>query len=192
VALCAFAGLRLGETAALKAGDLDAVAKTLKVARQVQRERGSGVDVTPQLRLRADCLPVGRTTCRTNSSHCSLCTWTRTQGGSLDGWFLLGENGNPPHQNSLGYWWRKTREAIGYPTPRLHDLRHLYASGLIAAGCDVVTAPCSLGHSSATITLNTYAHLWPSAQDRTRAASSRLFVDVTRVSDESLTNDQAA
>jgi hypothetical protein len=28
--------------------------------------------------------------------------------------------------------------------------------------------------------------------DRTRAASSRLFVDVTRVSDESLTNDQAA
>jgi hypothetical protein len=81
VALCAFAGLRLGETAALKAGDLDAVAKTLKVARQVQRERGSGVDVTPQLRLRADCLPVGRTTCRTNSSHCSLCTWTRTQRG---------------------------------------------------------------------------------------------------------------
>jgi integrase len=135
----------------------------------------------------SDELPVGRTRL---TAHCA--PGRAHKGGSLDGWFLLGENGNPPHQNSLGYWWRKTREAIGYPTPRLHDLRHLYASGLIAAGCDVVTAPCSLGHSSATITLNTYAHLWPSAQDRTRAASSRLFVDVTRVSDESLTNDQAA
>ena len=61
------------------------------------------------------------------------------------------------------------------PRPiRLHDLRHFYASGLIADGCDVVTVQRSLGHATATTTLNTYSHLWPTAEDRTRAAASRL------------------
>ena len=59
----------------------------------------------------------------------------------------------------------------------LHDLRHFYASGLIAAGCDVVTVQRALGHAKATTTLNTYAHLWPSAEDRTRQAAGDLFAE---------------
>ncbi|MCG8916794.1 tyrosine-type recombinase/integrase [Actinokineospora sp. PR83] len=54
----------------------------------------------------------------------------------------------------------------------LHDLRHFFASGLIAAGCDVMTVQRALGHSSATVTLKVYAHLWPDAADRTRSASA--------------------
>ena len=57
---------------------------------------------------------------------------------------------------------------------RLHDLRHFYASGLIRAGCDVVTVQRALG-DSASVTLNTYAHLWCAANDRTRKAASNLF-----------------
>jgi integrase len=57
----------------------------------------------------------------------------------------------------------------------LHDLRHYYASGLIAAGCDVVTVQHALGHSSPTITLNIYSHLWPKAEDRTRNAAESLM-----------------
>ena len=34
---------------------------------------------------------------------------------------------------------------------RLHDLRHFTASGLIAAGCDVVQVQRALGHASATV-----------------------------------------
>ncbi|SDE18326.1 tyrosine-type recombinase/integrase [Rhodococcus tukisamuensis] len=58
---------------------------------------------------------------------------------------------------------------------KLHDLRHFYASGLIAAGCDVVTVQRALGHSSPTVTLNTYSHLQPDADDRTRRAGDELF-----------------
>lgn len=58
---------------------------------------------------------------------------------------------------------------------RLHDLRHFYASGLIAAGCDVVTVQRALGHAKATTTLATYSHLWPDAADRTRAAAAELY-----------------
>jgi integrase len=58
---------------------------------------------------------------------------------------------------------------------KLHDLRHFYASGLIAAGCDVVTVQRSLGHAKATTTLNTCAHLWPTAEDRTRKAAESIM-----------------
>jgi integrase len=59
---------------------------------------------------------------------------------------------------------------IWWPRVPTHDLRHFYASGLIADGCDVVTVQRSLGHSKAPTTLNRYAHLWPTAEDRTRKA----------------------
>ena len=70
--------------------------------------------------------------------------------------------------------WRTARDAAGIGH-RLHDLRHFYASGLIRAGCDVVTVQRALGHSSAAITLTTYSHLWPDANDRTRRAAGELL-----------------
>jgi hypothetical protein len=55
---------------------------------------------------------------------------------------------------------------------KLHDLRHFYASELIAFGCDVATVQRAVRH--ATTTLNTYSHLWPTAADRTRRAADQL------------------
>lgn len=60
----------------------------------------------------------------------------------------------------------------------LHDLRHFYASALIAAGCDVVTVQRALGHQSAQIALGVYAHLWSTAEDRTRSAAADLMQEV--------------
>jgi integrase len=60
------------------------------------------------------------------------------EGRNPDRWMFPGNGGDPLHQNSAGYLWRKTRDKAGV-SYRLHDLRHFYASGLIAAGCDVVT-----------------------------------------------------
>ena len=74
-----------------------------------------------------------------------------------------------------------------HPTIRLHDLRHFFASGLIAAGCDVVTVQRALGHSSATVTLSTYAHRWPTAADR--AAADSMLTAVFGTTDESVTNE---
>jgi integrase len=39
----------------------------------------------------------------------------------------------------------------------------------------VVTVQRALGHSSATVTLGVYSHLWPTAEDRTRAAAGDLM-----------------
>jgi integrase len=92
-----------------------------------------------------------------------------------EGWmFGIGELLN---RNSAGHLWRETRRAVGMDSFTLHDLRHFYASGLIAEGCDVVTVQHALGHSQPTITLNTYSHLWPKAEDKTRAAAASLWRD---------------
>ncbi|HTW15147.1 MAG TPA: tyrosine-type recombinase/integrase [Nocardioides sp.] len=49
-----------------------------------------------------------------------------------------------------------------------HDLRHFYASALIAGGASVKQVQERLGHATPVITLTTYAHLWPGEDDRTR------------------------
>jgi integrase len=50
-------------------------------------------------------------------------------------WLFVGPvSGLPPAQNTVGGWWRKTVKAAGIEGVKLHDLRHFYASGLIAAG----------------------------------------------------------
>jgi hypothetical protein len=82
-------------------------------------------------------------------------------------WLFTGKAGKPPHQNTVGYRWRTTIAAADLSGVKPQDLRHFYASGLIASGCDVVTVQRALGHASATTTLNTYSHLWPTAEDRT-------------------------
>jgi site-specific recombinase XerD len=51
-----------------------------------------------------------------------------------------------------------------------HQLRHHYASVLLAAGVDVRTLTEALGHSDPGFTLRVYAHMMPDAADRVRAA----------------------
>jgi integrase len=173
VALCAFAGLRLGEAAALQVRDIDFLRRTLTVARQVQRGGRGRVEIRPpkygseRAVYLADALL--EILAAHIAEHCS---------GSDPGRYLFGFGGDvPPHQNTVGFWWRRARTAAGCPAVKLHDLRHFYASGLIAAGCDVVTVQRALGHASATVTLSTYAHLWPTAEDRTRAAAAAMLAD---------------
>jgi integrase len=52
----------------------------------------------------------------------------------------------------------------------MHDLRHYYASLLIRHGESVKTVQRRLGHATTAETLETYAHLWPDSDDRTRDA----------------------
>ena len=52
----------------------------------------------------------------------------------------------------------------------MHDLRHFFASLLIRHGESVKTVQARLGHATAAETLDTYAHLWPDSEDRTREA----------------------
>lgn len=69
---------------------------------------------------------------------------------------------------------RKAADPLGVEGG-FHELRHFYASALIAHGESVKVVQDRLGHSSATMTLDVYGHLWPNAEDSTRAAIEAAF-----------------
>jgi integrase len=84
---------------------------------------------------------------------------------------------NGPGTDQCGPWIieraiRDVRESIdGLPEGfSFHDLRHYLASLLIASGADVKTVQARMRHASARTTLDTYSHLWPDADESTRAA----------------------
>lgn len=165
-ALAAFAGLRLGEVLGVQPGDIDFLARQIHVRRQVQRLPSAGVEVRlPKYRSeRTVNVPDGLTML--------LARHIETQ--PHRGWLFSIDNA--PHPNTAEHQWRRAKEAAGITrTLRLHDLRHFYASGLIAAGCDVVTVQRALGHARASVTLDTYSHLWPGADDRIRDASGAMW-----------------
>ncbi len=169
VALAAFAGLRLGEAAAVQTGDIDFLRRELHVRRQVQRS-SAGVEITPPKFGSERVVPLPDAVLEILARHIEL--------GHRGPWLFAGHRDVPPHQNDVGYVWRKTVAAAGLSGIKLHNLRHFFASGLIASGLDVVAVQRALGHAKASTTLSVYSHLWPTAEDRTRTASAAVVDQV--------------
>lgn len=174
VAVAAFAGLRLGEAAALQVGDIDFSARQLRVHRQVQRADLGKVEIRPPKYRSERTVYLADALLEILAEHVER----HSPGPALTRWLFRGSGDEPPHQNTVGHRWRTACRAAGVTGVTLHDMRHFYASGLIASGCDVVTVQRALGHAKATTTLNTYAHLWPTAEDRTRKAAGDLLATV--------------
>lgn len=170
VGLCAFAGLRLGEAAGVRLADIDFLRRTLKVERQAHKQPGQELEIRPPKygSERVVHLPDGLL--RILGEHVE-------QIGVYgdDGWLFFGTAGLPALPRRHSYQWDRTCAAAGIEGVTIHDLRHFFASGLIASGCDVVTVQRALGHKTPSVTLNTYSHLWPSADDRTRAGAQSLM-----------------
>ncbi len=184
IGLCAFGGLRLGEAAALKVSDIDFIRREIRVDRQVQRLKGKQIEIRPPKYGSHRTVYAPEGLIQLLSEHVRV----QVPGNDPDRWMFPGEGEHPLHQNSVGYLWRKAKAAAGVEY-RLHDLRHFYASGLIADGCDVVTVQRAMGHKSATVTLNTYSHRWPKAEDRTRNAAAGMFADAMSTTADRLRTD---
>jgi integrase len=172
VAVCAFGGLRLGEAGGLRVSDINFMRREVKIERQVQLVNGGGVDISPPKYGSERNVYIPEDLVQILSEHVRL----HVPGDDPDRWMFVGRGGVPLHQNSAWYLWNRTRNKAGVSF-KLHDLRHFYASGLIAAGCDVVTVQRAMGHATASFTLNTYSHLWPKAEDRTRKAAAQMLTE---------------
>lgn len=82
------------------------------------------------------------------------------------------------------------RVGLTPPSLRVHDLRHTSASLAIAAGADVKKLQNQLGHSSATLTLDLYGHLYPDELDAFTEALDGLRV--RRTADKWRTDPESA
>ena len=177
IAVCAFAGLRRGEASALRVSDVNFLRKELHIEQQVQWTEDGRMEIRPPKygSERTVYIPDGLVTIL--SEYVRL----HRPGDDPDRYLFPGSRdpSQPAHAATVARSWRLARTAAGL-SYRLHDCRHFFASGLIHEGCDVVTVQRALGHSSPSVTLDTYSHLWPNANDRTRNAASALLEESLR------------
>ena len=156
VRFLAYTGLRVNEALALKASDVDLAHGRVRVSRTWTGDGKGGqtLDVPKNGKPRWAAMP-GFLTSQLR---------TLIDGQSDDTWVFRAARGG-------SIWLPNWRSRVWNPAVRnagmedegivIHSLRHTYASIAIAAGADVKTLQQQLGHSSATITLDTYAALWP-------------------------------
>ncbi len=96
------------------------------------------------------------------------------------------EDGNPLAPELVTKTFGKLVKSAGIRPIRVHDLRHGRASLLLAAGVDLAVVSKMLGHSSITITADTYAHLLEGVGRQAAEAADALIPRMTR--DQSVTN----
>ncbi|GAA1733073.1 site-specific integrase [Microbacterium paludicola] len=174
IEVCVFAGLRLGEAAGLQLEDVNFLGRTIYVRRQVQGATHKTAELVPPKYGSERAIYVPADLMATLSRHVAAEGVT-----APDEQIFVTPLGRLWHRNNAGDEWRRIRAAVGLPSDvTLHTLRHTYASNLIASGCDVVTVQRAMGHAQPSITLNTYSHLWPSAEDKTRAATASFIAAV--------------
>ena len=84
------------------------------------------------------------------------------------------KNGKPiDADNLMNRRYRKILKLAGVKQIRFHDLRHTYASLLIAK--DLKYIQKQMGHSSFEVTMNTYAHLMPEVYEKSKLAIDGLI-----------------
>ena len=166
VLLAAATGLRQGEAFGLTLDEINWLRRVVEVRHQMSQAGNSPPRLAPP---------------KTSASHRTvplpqivleaLAEHIRKYPPAADGLIFTTATGDPIRRTRFGESvWRPARMKVGLPTTGFHDLRHTYASLLIQHGESVKVVQARLGHASASETLDTYAHLWPDSEDRTRAA----------------------
>ena len=156
VYVLAYGGLRWGEMAALRRGRVDVLRRRLEIKEAIAEISGRLAFGSPKTdHTRTVHLPAlvaemlgQHFECLENDPRALV--FTAAQGGPLR------------YSNFRNAIWDSARTRAGEDLAEItpHDLRHTCASLMRATGADVKAIQQQLGHRSATITLNTYTHLF--------------------------------
>ena len=172
VYVLAYGGLRWGEAAALRRGRCQLLRHQLEVRESAAEVNGTlHYGETKTYRARMVVLPAFLT--ELLAQHLE-----RFGGEGPDGLVFTGPGGGPLRNgNFTRRVWRPAVKAAGLPGGlRIHDLRHTCASLLISQVASVKAVQAQLGHSTATLTLDRYGHLFPDEMDRLAEALEAVHV----------------
>ncbi len=164
VTLLAGSGLRIGEALGLEVRHVDFLRRTVRVE---QQRLPNGQIGSPKTSSSVRTVPLAGYVTDALAAHLAAFP-------TDDGLFLM-PTGRPLVYHAWAKHWQRAREVAGLPDVVTHDLRHFFASALIAGGASVKAVQLALGHESAAVTLGIYSHLWPGDDDRTRAIIDATF-----------------
>lgn len=161
-------GLRVGELLALRVPDVDFLRRTVRVEHQLTdltRER-----VEPKTSSSRRTVPLPEFVAVELARHIER--WPPLGDGSL---FYGTHDRRPLLRSSYTQRFKRAARRLAaakgstFPaSTSTHDLRHHYASVLLAGGESVIAVAERLGHDDASMVLRVYGHLMPGSEDRTR------------------------
>jgi integrase len=157
-------GLRIGELLALRTEDVDQAAGVVRVEYQIAPGQRSRTE--PKTPTSRRTIPLPGVVADALREH--MVAFPPLPDGTLFG-TRFGQPYSHAHYGAQIF--KRAVERAGLParvTP--HDLRHHYASVLLAAGESVIAVAERLGHENASLVLSTYGHLVANSEDRTRRA----------------------
>lgn len=156
-------GLRQGECCGLTVDRVDWLRRQVRVDRQMLTPASGPPSFAPPKSGSYRTIPASDVVLEALTEH------VRHVGAGPVG-LLFHREGKPIPRNNFTRLVKRAVERAGLVDVTYHDLRHHFASTLIAAGCSIKAVQEALGHQSATITLDTYSHLFPADHDRIRSA----------------------
>lgn len=165
-------GARRGEVCGLRWSDLDRSTRTLSLTRSIASVAGGTVVKDTKTHASRRVALDDATVTVLDAQRRRLEERAAACGVELDpdGYVFTesADGADPLHPDTITGRFTRARKQAGLEGVRLHDLRHLHATQLLAAGVPVRTVSGRLGHANAATTLNVYAHFLE-ASDRQAA-----------------------
>ena len=160
VTLDLYTGLRIGEICGLMWDDVDFERKLLHVRRTVQRIKNTNEDSCKKTKTITTCLDL-----KSDTSHriiplpeLLLSILAKYRKKSSSNSYVLSNYGRLIEPRCIQYRFKKLLIKASINDANFHILRHTFATRALEKGFDLKTLSEILGHSSAAITLKTYAH----------------------------------
>lgn len=168
--LGAVLGLRWGEVAGLRVGNVDLLRKTVTVAEQVTRGAGGAGGIGPPKSAAARRkISIPTELADELSAHMKSLELT---GADPEELLFPNNEGRPlDYSNWRRRTWQPAVKAVGLDGLNFHDLRRTNATAMVVEGVDVKTAQARLGHSDPRLTLAIYAQ---ATTEGDRAAARKL------------------
>lgn len=162
-------GLRPSEAIALKWQDVDLANAQLRVQRTVKRVKGKW------------CFEPTKTKRSNRSIDLPSGTVALLANLPMDDELVFHRNGEPIHiRKIIENHFKPTLKRAGLPqTIRFYDLRHTHATLLLRADEHPKKVAERLGHSTITLTMDTYSHVTPTMQRETAAKLDALVFGCT-------------
>jgi integrase len=186
--LLATSGLRLGEALGLRWSD-QLEDGTMLVNRALQRQREAGlVFAEPKTKRSRRPVYLPPSTLATLKAHRRRQLEERLQAGRA--WkdqdlIFCKWDGGPMEPSSVVQRFHGVLRRLGLPDLRVHDLRHTAASLHLKKGTHPKVVQEMLGHSTISVTLDTYSHVAPGMHAEAAKVMETLFEEAAAVSGRS-------
>jgi integrase len=165
-------GARRGEVCGIRWSDIDRGARALSITRAIASVAGGAVvkdtktHASRRIALDDATLAILDAQLDRMQQRANACEVELLDDGYV--FTSTADGADPLHPDTITETFARVCKRAGVSGVRLHDLRHLHATQLLAAGVPVRTVSGRLGHANAATTLNVYAHFLE-ASDREAA-----------------------